>query len=75
MMIAIENVSRRTVLTGATIASGLVLGLHLAPVRLFPDADAAQPGSFSPNVYLAIDKTGQVTIVAHRSEMGQGVRT
>ncbi len=30
---------------------------------------------FDPNIYLRIDKSGEVTIVAFRSEMGQGVRT
>jgi isoquinoline 1-oxidoreductase beta subunit len=74
-MIVIENVSRRAVLKGATVVTGLVLGLRIAPVRLFPDANAEQPSTFSPNVYLAIDRTGEVTIIAHRSEMGQGVRT
>jgi len=30
---------------------------------------------FSPSVYLKIDDKGIVTIIVHRSEMGQGVRT
>ncbi len=30
---------------------------------------------FQPNVYLSVDETGLVTVVAHRSEMGQGIRT
>ena len=39
-------------------------------------ARAAAPSwPFEPNVYLAIDETGQVTIVAHRSEMGTGIKT
>jgi isoquinoline 1-oxidoreductase subunit beta len=74
-MIAIENVSRRVLLSGAAAASALVLGLHIKPFRLFPAADAAQSSSLSPNAYVAIDSAGQVTIIAHRSEMGQGIRT
>jgi len=74
-MTAIENVSRRTLLKGTLALSGLVLGIHIMPIRLFRDADAVPRDSLSPSVYLAIDKAGQVTIVAHRSEMGQGVRT
>ena len=30
---------------------------------------------FRPNVYLSIDQSGLVTIVSHRTEMGQGIRT
>jgi isoquinoline 1-oxidoreductase beta subunit len=54
----------------------LVLGFHIGS-RPFPfaEAAAAAPASFNPNVYLAIDETGLVTIVAHRSEMGTGIRT
>ena len=37
----------------------------------------ANPGEkvWSPNVFLAIEPSGQVIITAHRSEMGTGVRT
>ncbi|MFA3783168.1 molybdopterin cofactor-binding domain-containing protein [Melioribacteraceae bacterium 4301-Me] len=34
-----------------------------------------EPKIFSPSVYLKIDSNGIVTIIVHRSEMGQGVRT
>ena len=40
-----------------------------------PKARPTPVGVLSPNVFVSIDKTGTVTIVAHRSEMGQGVRT
>src|SRR5258707_11958864 len=70
-MTAIVNMSRRNVIAGV---SGLVLGFHVG-WRKFPFAGAAEPTTFSPNVYLAIDETGLVTIVAHRSEMGTGIRT
>ena len=71
-MTMIMNVSRRGLLKGA-VASGLILGLHVGLPRT---ARAAAPSwPFEPNVYLAIDETGQVTIVAHRSEMGTGIKT
>ncbi len=39
----------------------------------------AKPGDdpkiFAPSVYLKIDSNGVVTIIVHRSEMGQGVKT
>lgn len=74
-MTTITNVSRRRFLTTLGLTGGgLVLGVGFATRRaLIPGAPAAEP--FAPNVYLSIDPTGQVTIVAHRSEMGQGVRT
>jgi isoquinoline 1-oxidoreductase subunit beta len=70
-MTAIVNMSRRNAIAGMT---GLVLGFHVG-WRKFPFAEAATPTTFSPNVYLAIDETGLVKIVAHRSEMGTGIRT
>ena len=36
---------------------------------------AVEASGFSPDVYLAIEKSGLVTIVAHRSEMGTGIKT
>jgi isoquinoline 1-oxidoreductase beta subunit len=72
MSTTIRNVSRRQFLL--TVGrSTFVLGVTLPGVRCLADQPAADP--FSPNVYLRIDPTGEVTIVAHRSEMGQGVRT
>jgi isoquinoline 1-oxidoreductase beta subunit len=70
-MTAVVNLSRRNAIAGMT---GLVLGFHVG-WRKLPFANAAEPTSFSPNVYLAIDERGLVTIVAHRSEMGTGIRT
>ncbi|MBN8576104.1 MAG: xanthine dehydrogenase family protein molybdopterin-binding subunit [Cytophagales bacterium] len=67
---SIKKLDRRTFLkaTGIT-ASGLVLGLQWA---CSPD----QPNvSFAPNVYLTINSDGSVLIVAHRQEMGTGIRT
>lgn len=81
----IQNVSqpgRRDFLKGAA-ATGFVVGLQMAPVAKtgpfaglggIGNAEAAM-GTLSPNVFVSIDKSGTVTIIAHRSEMGQGVRT
>ncbi len=53
-------------------------GLFLASFVPFQDA-LAKPGDdpkiFAPSVYLKIDSNGIVTIIVHRSEMGQGVKT
>jgi isoquinoline 1-oxidoreductase beta subunit len=73
-MASIVNLSRRELIKGGAIASGLVLGFHLG-FRNFPQAEAARAWPFQPNVYLSIDETGLVAIAAHRSEMGTGIRT
>jgi isoquinoline 1-oxidoreductase beta subunit len=75
-MTTIMNLSRRDVVTGAVAAAGLVLGVYVG-FRKIPvaTADAAATATFEPNVYLIIDDSGLVTIVAHRSEMGTGIKT
>jgi isoquinoline 1-oxidoreductase beta subunit len=78
--IKVENVSRRRILKGLGIAGGLVLA---APVMSRQAFAAYQTGAgkmphgtvVDPRVFVAIAPDGTVTIVAHRSEMGTGVRT
>ena len=78
--IKVENVSRRSVLKGLGIAGGFVLA---APVMSRPVFAAYETGAskmphgtvVDPRVFVAIAPDGTVTIVAHRSEMGTGVRT
>src|SRR5262245_60283873 len=68
----IELVSRRTFLGGIFSAGALVLGARLLPVdTLAAVADAA----WNPSVYLGLEPDGKVIIVAHRSEMGTGIRS
>src|SRR5690349_18625946 len=75
----VENVSRRNVLKGLGIAGSFVLA---APILSRP-AFAYETGAgkmphgvvVDPKVFVAIAPDGIVTIVAHRSEMGTGVRT
>src|SRR5271155_3465008 len=81
MQLVIANVSRRRFLRGASALGGLVLAVGLpAAVR------AADPPKYgadgmphgwvdNPLVFVAIGEDGIVSIVCHRSEMGQGVRT
>src|SRR6202035_5324401 len=71
-MTTIENLSRRDILRGMGLGSGLVLGFHVG-FRSLP-AGAAPETRFAPNVYVTIDESGTVTIVAHRSEMGTGIK-
>jgi len=73
-MTKVVKMNRRDLLKGAVSASGLLLAFDVGN-REFPFAAAATRTDFAPNVYLGIDETGLVTIVAHRSEMGNGIRT
>lgn len=77
-MVRIENVSRRDLLKGVAGVGGLVLGAQLMPHPIIGAVRAATSvgtGAFEPNVFVSLDTDGVVTIVCHRSEMGQGVRT
>ncbi|PSL30088.1 xanthine dehydrogenase family protein molybdopterin-binding subunit [Dyadobacter jiangsuensis] len=56
---------------GGVLAGGFVLGVSLFSC----DKKGNKMGLFAPNVYLKISDSGEVTIIAHRSEMGQGIRT
>src|SRR5258708_16697391 len=79
--IRIENVSRRSVLKGVGSATGLVLAAQILPLKAL--AEEAKYGAAGmphgtvndPRVFVSIAADGTVTIVNHRSEMGQGVRT
>ncbi len=78
--IKVENVSRRSILKGLGIAGGFVLA---APVMSRPAFAKYETGAgkmphgtvVDPKVFVAIAPDGTVTIVAHRAEMGTGVRT
>jgi isoquinoline 1-oxidoreductase beta subunit len=63
----IYNVSRRGFLGQLFAAGSLVLTTRL-PLR-------AASGPWQPSVYVGLDATGVVSIIAHRSEMGTGIRT
>ena len=73
-MTPIKNLSRREIVAGGV--GGLVLGLSIGFRGVSAaTANAAASATFEPNVYLIVDDTGLVTIVAHRSEMGTGIKT
>ena len=78
MRAILENVSRRGFISGVAAIGGLVVGMRMLPrsyAATPPVAPATDVPRFNPTAFIAIDNTGLVTIVAHRSEMGQGIRT
>jgi isoquinoline 1-oxidoreductase beta subunit len=81
--LSIINVSRRTflkdmALTGFVLAAGfpsLLIAAETSEAKKY-GADAMPHGWVdNPLVFVAIADDGAVTIVCHRSEMGQGIRT
>ncbi len=78
--IKVEKISRRSILKGLGIAGGLVLAAPVTSRQAFAayktGADKMPHGTVvDPRVFVAIAPDGIVTIVAHRAEMGTGVRT
>src|SRR6266849_7579764 len=68
----VERVRRRDFLGTVFSAGALVLAGRVLPLDA---ATTKKSAPFQPNVFLGIDPTGNVIIVAHRSEMGTGNRT
>ena len=79
--VVLANVSRRRFLQGVTALGGFVLAAGFPSLARAADppkygADGMPNGWVDdPLVFVAIGTDGIVSIVCHRSEMGQGVRT
>jgi isoquinoline 1-oxidoreductase subunit beta len=79
--IRIENVSRRSLLIGAAATGTFILAAEflgrpaLAAEEKYGAAGMPHGTVNDPHAFIAIANDGTVTIVCHRSEMGQGVRT
>jgi isoquinoline 1-oxidoreductase beta subunit len=76
--------SRRDFLKGIFGAGAFVLGVSVMSERLFPMSSSgassdpfppSEKAPLQPSVYLAIGTNGTIYVIAHRSEMGNGVRT
>jgi len=78
---AMNHESRREFLrTAAGIGGGLIIGLTLPAAARFGAASAAPGPAIGPqsdelNAFVRIDSEGSVTLIMHKSEMGQGVYT
>ena len=72
-MNSIQIVSRRGFLERFVSAGALVLGVPVVD-RILSGAEV-DDAPFHPSVYLGIEPSGTVVIIAHRSEMGTGIRS
>jgi isoquinoline 1-oxidoreductase beta subunit len=73
-MSEIGQVNRRDFIKIFSLASGgIILGCNVSSDKkeFIPQVD----GSFSPNLFVQLQKDGNITLIASRSEMGQGIRT
>ena len=70
----IQQINRRDFVKLFGLAStGIILGCNVSTDKkeLIPQVD----GIFAPNLFVQIQKDGNITLIASRSEMGQGIRT
>jgi len=71
------GVSRRDFMAGTSAAGALVLMANIANAEdgRVRHAEADPREDFRPDLFVSIHPSGDVTIMAHRSEMGTGIRT
>lgn len=70
----ISRISRRDFMRNTGLAGGgLIIAANFAACA--DDDQALVGGDYAPNVYVNLLESGNVEIVCHRSEMGQGIRT
>jgi isoquinoline 1-oxidoreductase beta subunit len=76
----VGELSRRSfVVTSAVAGAGLLLGVRIPerrrPASFGEEAESLAAAPFAPNAWIRLDENGDVTILVHKSEMGQGVWT
>ena len=76
--LAFSNVSRRRFLQGtASVFAVAAFASQASAFERYPTGGDVMPNGlrYDPHIFVSIDADGTVTLVAHRSEMGQGSRT
>ena len=70
----IQQVNRRDFVKLIGLASGgILLGCNVSSSQ--KEFVPQEKGTFTPNLFIQIQKDGTITLLASRSEMGQGIRT
>lgn len=73
-MSKIQQINRRDFVKLFGLAStGIILGCNVSSNKkeFLPQVD----GTFAPNLFVQIQRDGNITLMASRSEMGQGIKT
>ncbi len=72
----IFKVTRRDFLKTTSVSmGGLLLGIQFSCTDTSKNLTGNPAAVFSPNLFISINGSGDVTLIAHRSEMGTGIRT
>ena len=72
----IFKVTRRDFLKTTSVSmSGFLLGISFSCTNTSKKLTGNPAAVFSPNLFISINGNGDVTLIAHRSEMGTGIRT
>jgi isoquinoline 1-oxidoreductase beta subunit len=74
MSTRIELASRRDFLGGLFSAGALLFAAGTMPELAAADTEVSKT-TWNPNLFIGLNSDGSVIIVAHRSEMGTGIRT
>lgn len=74
MKIGNKQTRREFIKVVSVSGSGLILASYIPFNSAFANP-GDDPKIFSPSVYLKIDSNNVVTVIFHRSEMGQGIKT
>lgn len=75
MMEDLKKTGRREFIKVVGLAGGGLFLASFVPLQNLSAGSDDDPKVFAPSVYLKIDSNGVVTIIVHRSELGQGVKT
>lgn len=73
-MSRVELVTRRAFMGNLFSAGALILASRVLPLEAVA-AGKVENAAWNPSVYLGLEPDGTVIIVAHRSEMGTGIRS
>ena len=69
------SVNRRDFLRASSVGGiSLVVGFYLGLPRS-AEADVRSEGPFTPNGWIRIDRSGQITVLIEKTEIGQGIFT
>jgi len=73
--VQIDAGRRRFLKISAAAGGGLLIGFHLGPAARLAYAEPGDEADFAPNAFLRIAPDDTITVIVHKSEMGQGVYT
>ncbi|MBT8391366.1 MAG: xanthine dehydrogenase family protein molybdopterin-binding subunit [Ignavibacteria bacterium] len=71
----LNEIKRREFIKVVGLSGGGLFLASYVPLQNVLAKSGDDPKIFTPSVFLKIDSNGVVTIIVHRSEMGQGVKT